>query len=52
MFSRRIIAKIRILLILLPALIFNGCGQKGDLYLPDDESAGAATQYVYGLFLV
>lgn len=52
MFSRRIVAKIRILLILLPALIFNGCGQKGDLYLPDEESAGATAQYVYGLFLV
>ena len=52
MFSRRIIAKARILPVLLLALIFSGCGQKGALYLPDDESAGAATHYVYGLFLV
>ena len=44
MLSRRIIAKARILLILLPALIFFGCGQKGALYLPDSTPAEAASQ--------
>ena len=52
MFSRRIILKIRILPILLPALMFFGCGQKGDLYLPDDEAGAADLRYVYGSFLV
>ena len=52
MFSRRIIAKISMLLILLPALIFSGCGQKGDLYLPDDEAGAADLHYVHGSFLV
>ena len=52
MFSRRIIAKSRVLLILLPALIFSGCGQKGDLYLPDDEAAGADLRHVHGNVLV
>ena len=44
MLSRRIIAKARILLILLPALTFFGCGQKGALYLPDSTPAEAASQ--------
>ena len=52
MFSSHIIAKIRLLLVLLPALIFSGCGQKGDLYLPDDEAAGADLRYVHGTVLV
>lgn len=52
MLSRRVIAKIRILLILLPALIVSGCGQKGDLYLPDDEAAGADLKEVHGSFLI
>ena len=52
MFSRRVIAKIRILPILLAALIISGCGQKGDLYLPDDEAGAADLRYVHGSFLV
>lgn len=52
MFSHRIITKIRMLPILLPALIFFGCGQKGDLYLPDDEAGAADLHYVHGSFLV
>ena len=52
MFSHPLIAKTRILLILLPALVVSGCGQKGALFLPDDEATGATTQYVHGkLFL-
>jgi len=52
MFSCPFIAKTRILLVLLSALVVNGCGQKGDLFLPDDEAAEATTQYLHGkLFL-
>ena len=53
MFSHRIIAKTRILpAVLLATLIIGGCGQKGALYLPDDESGEAAAQRVHGTFPV
>lgn len=52
MFSHPLVAKTRILLILLPALIFCGCGQKGDLLLPEDETTGASAQYTHEKFLV
>ncbi|MCY4362607.1 MAG: lipoprotein [Gammaproteobacteria bacterium] len=34
----------RLLPILILALILSGCGQKGALYLPDNDSAGVAAQ--------
>lgn len=52
MFSYPLAAKNRILLILLPALIFCGCGQKGDLLLPEDETTAASAQYNHAEFLV
>ena len=52
MFSHRIIAKTRILPVLLATLIVGGCGQKGALYLPDDESGEAAAPRVHGTFPV
>ena len=52
MFSRPLIAKTRVLLILLTALIFTGCGQKGALFLPDEEATGASMQYTHGKFLI
>ena len=51
MFSRHIMTN-RILLVLLAAFIIGGCGQKGALYLPDDEAGEAAAQRVHGTFLV
>lgn len=51
-FPLRIIAKTRILPVLLATLIIGGCGQKGALYLPDDEAGEAAAQCVHGTFLV
>ena len=44
MFSRRMFSTIRWLPILILAFILSGCGQKGALYLPDDDSAGAAAR--------
>ena len=52
MFSHPLIAKVRILLILLPALVFSSCGQKGALFLPDADETGASTQYAHGKFHV
>ncbi len=44
MFCRCTISIHRWLLILTSALILTGCGQKGDLYLPDDTSAEVVLQ--------
>ena len=52
MCSYRINSKPRLGLILLLALIVGGCGQKGALYLPDEETGGAAAQRVDGTFYV
>ncbi len=51
MCSRATFAKTRILLFLLPTLLLFGCGQKGALYLPEDEPA-AATRYGHAGFFV
>lgn len=44
MVSHRMFSIIRWLPIFILALILSGCGQKGALYLPDNDAAGVAAQ--------